>query len=191
MAEDLTQKTSDKKSMNSKMLLVGGAVVLLLLAGGLAVRGLTSKLSQLAGEKVAEKMIENAAGGKTDVDINSGQVTVKTDKGTFSTGTDLPKDWPSDVPIYPGSTVTYSGSSTPTDDKAGFSVMLTAKDTVKQVSDYYAEQLKNQSWTIESTQNIATTTAISAVKSGRDLTVTISSSDEGTIITLITASDQP
>jgi len=56
-------------------------------------------------EGVAERAVENAAeqdGVDVDIDSEDGSVKVETDQGTFSSGGDLPDDFPDDVPLLDG-----------------------------------------------------------------------------------------
>jgi len=74
-----------------------------------------SKVKEKIAEKAAEKVLEKATGAD-DVDLNSssGGVTIKNAKGDVmqtGQGTKLPDGWPSDVPVYPGSTVISAVSS--------------------------------------------------------------------------------
>lgn len=179
----LTEKVSDQKSLRSKMVIIGIGAVVLLVLGGLFINSLIGRMRNIAGEKYAEKVIETATGGQANVDLQSGQVTVQTDQGTFSTNAGLPADWPKDAPTYPGSTITYSAATTPTDSGSGFSLMATTPDTVKQVVDYFNRELVSQGWTIEATQNIAGTSSLASVKSNRDFSIAVISDGTTTTIT--------
>lgn len=52
-----------------------------------------------AGEKAIEKAIEEGASGDVDVDFDGDQVKVENSDGTFQSGTELPEDFPDDIPL--------------------------------------------------------------------------------------------
>ncbi len=178
---------TNKKSNNVLVIVVVVLLVLGLL-GLLAVKIVFSSVSRVvnnkAGETIAEKMIEKATGGKADVDINGNEVSVKTKEGTFTTGNKLPDDWPSDVPVYPGSTVTYSGSSNPQTGQSGVAAVFTSKDGGDKVVAYYKRELVSQGWTIDATQESGGYTIMSATKESRNLALTIVESDGTTTISI-------
>jgi hypothetical protein len=95
------------------------------------------KIKEKIAEKAAEKAVETATGG--DVKISSGGVTVKDDKtgasAQLGTGAKVPDDWPSNVPVYPG-TVQASMAG-----ENGKTVIVQTKDTPAKVSDFYKAKL--------------------------------------------------
>ena len=97
------------------------------------------KLTKKVTESAIEHVIEQKTGGDVEIDSSSGSVTVKSDKGTVafnSAGNKVPEDWPSDVPVYPGSKVTMSMSS------VGQHVLtLETTDTPEQAVAFYKSKL--------------------------------------------------
>lgn len=180
--------TTGNKSGGNKLVVILIVVIVLLAVLGFAAQKLMQKASvmvgQKVGEKVAEGIIEKATGGKANIDVDSGNVTVKTNDGSFSTGTSIPADWPKDAPVYPGATVSYSGSSNPQTGETGFGAVLATKDNAQKVKDYYAKELASQGWTVETTYNANESSVLSATKDTRTFVVTTSQSDEMTTITL-------
>ncbi|WP_300403967.1 hypothetical protein [Nocardioides sp.] len=64
-------------------------------------------------DRVAEKAIENAGGGdaNVDFDVDSGELVVETDEGSFSSGGSLPDDFPSDqIPLVDGDVIQAASS---------------------------------------------------------------------------------
>ena len=113
--------------------------IIVLLALVLTTTG-CSKIKEKLAEKAAEKAIETATGAE-EVDLNgsSGGVTVKDAKGgvvKVGTNAKLPDDWPSSVPVYPGSTVVASFSA-----NDGKMVHLETKDSVDEVTKFYKDKL--------------------------------------------------
>lgn len=182
-----TPATGSKSGGNKLVVIL--IIVILVLAGiGFVAQKVMQKASvmvgQKVGEKVAEGIIEKATGGKADVDVNSGNVSVKTKEGSFSTSSSLPADWPKDVPVYPGATVSYSGSNTSKSGDSGIGAVLTTKDSAQKVRDYYAKELVVQGWTVEATYNADETSVLSATKDTRTFAATTAQSDDMTTITL-------
>ncbi|MFQ5640348.1 MAG: hypothetical protein ACE5IR_20405 [bacterium] len=58
-------------------------------------------------------------------------------------GVDLPDDFPSDAPVYPGSTVFTSATS-----EYGYTVALQTHTPLKEVTDFYKKKLKEKGWKI-------------------------------------------
>lgn len=65
-----------------------------------------------AQEAVSERLVEQAAGGDVDIELDDdGQVaSIQTEDGSLdmSVGGDLPSEWPADVPLFDGGTLTSS-----------------------------------------------------------------------------------
>jgi hypothetical protein len=57
----------------------------------------------------------------------------------------LPANFPSDVPIYPGSKIKLATKS----EKGDYSVTLTTSDSQEKVSSYYKEQMAAKGWVLD------------------------------------------
>jgi hypothetical protein len=57
----------------------------------------------------------------------------------------LPANFPSDVPIYPGSKIKLATKS----EKGDYSVTLTTSDSQEKVSSYYKEQMAAKGWALD------------------------------------------
>jgi hypothetical protein len=88
---------------------------------------------------------------------------------------DLPKDYPSDLPIFPGATPTTSLM-------AGGSglIVLSTTAPVADVLAHYREQLPSAGWTVDEVGEDPG--RISTHKGGRSATISISEGSEGTEI---------
>lgn len=136
------------------------------------------------GQKIAEKAMEKAVESATnsDIDISGEKVAVNTNGETmeWGEGAELSKDFPTDVPIYKGSTITSSSSSA-TDET--YSATISSTDKYENVTSYYTSELPKQGWTIDDTYNYSDTTGqstfYSASKNDRDLSISVFES-EGT-----------
>jgi hypothetical protein len=155
---------------------IPAAVVVGVLVVGALLRG--------AGERAAERAIERAAGGDADIDVDDGKITVKTDEGEWSTGGEMPKDWPSDVPVYGGAKVLYSASANPATGSAGSYLALQSSDSPDKVADFYKRELVAKGWTITSTATVNGAVYLGAQKAGRQLAFTASPAEGGTSVTL-------
>jgi hypothetical protein len=115
----------------------------------------------------ADKAIEAATGGKVKWGTNS-----------------LPDGWPSDVTVYAGSTIQYSGSSNSANGKGGAAVVFQTRDPAQKISDFYKADLAAKGWKIEGTYSSGSTLMVGATKEGRSLSITITSSDSGSTVTM-------
>jgi hypothetical protein len=122
---------------------------------------------------------------KVDAD---GTVEVKTDEATVSNKQELPSEWPSDVPAYPGAAVQFSGTATnPETGKEGSAAMFTTTDTGTAVIDFYKAKIAAEGWTVSNTMQINGGTVLVAAKDDRVLTVSIASAEGQTAITIGTS----
>ena len=171
----------------SKGLIIAIVVILaVLIGGGMIVRGMMGYAGKKVADTIVEKGIENASGGQVKVDANGGEVTVKGQDGsTVQWGSNkLPDGWPSDVTIYSGSTIQYSGSSNPASGKSGAAVIFQTSDPADKVVDFYKTDLAAKGWKIEGTYQSGTTDMIGASKNDRYLSIGISANDSMTAVTI-------
>lgn len=102
--------------------------------------------------QAAEKAVENALSSDgTNVDIQDGKVKIDSSEGSVEIGTDseLPADWPSDVPAPDGFTLAGVLSNK---DSAGTSYTASWEAEGDKTADVkaYVESLKSGGWKIES-----------------------------------------
>lgn len=85
-----------------------------------AVLSLPACKGKSASERLAERALEKAAGGKADVDMSSGTLSIKTDDGELQVGSvsDWPADVPGDVPKFEGAKVRSAARTSQGEDKA-------------------------------------------------------------------------
>lgn len=106
---------------------VGTAAVGMALVAGAAACGGSSDedAADQAADELAEQLAESGSGGEADVDIDSesGQVDVQTEDGdmSFGEGTELPDDFPSDIPL-PADYELTSAMSTSTSGSEGWTI---------------------------------------------------------------------
>ena len=120
------------------------------------------------------------------VQVNSdGSMKVQNNGGTAIVGgTSIPKDWPTDAPVYAGATVQYSMATNPASGQPGSAVILQTTDAADAVATFYAKALKDNGWTVEGTMQAGGATIIGASKGDRAISVAIGSTDGQTTITI-------
>ncbi len=100
--------------------------------------------------------------------------TVSTPGGTVSTGGSLPADFPKDVPVYAGATVT-SGATT----GAGAAVVFSSADATDKIAAFYKEELPKNGWSKPIATDMGGISAISATKEKRQLGISITKGTDG------------
>ncbi|MDD5068402.1 MAG: hypothetical protein PHS53_02525 [Candidatus Pacebacteria bacterium] len=166
-------QASAPKSRKNLIIIILVLLVVLFLGG---------KVLGFLGRNAAKQAIEQATDGNISGDGTSGTITTK--DGSVSYGTNsLPTDWPTDVPVYTNGTIQYSASSNQS-GQTGKAVVILSPDSVATVKSYYTSALPQNGWTIKGTQEANGATVIVAEKSGRNLSLSIVGSSEGTQITL-------
>ncbi len=120
-------------SKGAKLAIIGGSIVVLLFVAvvitGIIFAAPALNFLRSNGVQVDEK------GSSIEVTTNDGQ-------GTFSSKAELPKNYPSDIPVYPNSEVMYSVVK----DGQGSNVTLRSSDDQQQVVSYYESQLAEKGW---------------------------------------------
>lgn len=132
-----------------------------------------------------EKAIEKQTGGEAKVDMQGdGAMKIETDEGTFTTGGDLPDNWPTDVAVYEDATVSYSASTNPATGKPGSALVLMTTDASADVAAWYKSQLTKDGWTLSSAMEGGGTTIFGATKDDRTLSMMIAGAEGQTSITI-------
>ena len=120
-----------------------------LIATGLAVlAGCGGKPGEKVTEEALEKAIENGGGGKADVNMEKGKVTIKNEAGQSEIAygaTSWPEDMPASVPKFAGGKV-KAVTRSDQNGKKGWNVVV--EDTEGSALEKYAGQLKEAGWTI-------------------------------------------
>ncbi len=137
------------------------------------------------GQNIAEKMIEDASGGKADVDMKNGSMTITTSEGTVTTGTGkVPDGWPTDVPVYAGATVQFSGMNNAGAGQGGMALVLTSKDDAETIVKYYKTTLQAGGWTVVNTMEAQGSTILLLTKDTKALSLSITGANGETSITM-------
>ncbi|MFA5359519.1 MAG: hypothetical protein WC349_00960 [Patescibacteria group bacterium] len=148
----------------------------------LVLSGCGKSVSQMAGEKAAEKMIENQMGGKADIDVDGGNVKINTKEGSIEAGDDvkLPTDFPNDVYVIDGKIVAAMSDQA----NKGFTVSIEINKSLDEAFAIYQDEFKKQDWKITGTMNFGESASIAAEKDNRTASVFISKSDDKTTVIL-------
>ena len=121
----------------------------------------------------------------TQVKVDGNAVHVETSEGSATLGGNtLPADWPTDVAVYAGATITYAASVNPQSGKPGNALVLTTADSAEKVAAYYKDMLKTNSWTTTGMMESVGTSIITATKADRTLSLMVSTSGGVTGITI-------
>jgi hypothetical protein len=88
---------------------------------------------------------------------------------------ELGEDYPEDAPIYPGATTSHSGR------RAGkVTAAFSTEDSMEMVSAYVSAKLKTEGWSDSTIEEMPSGAVIHAQKGTRQISVLVSSMDEGT-----------
>jgi len=157
-----------------------------------------------AAETAVEKAIESETGGNVDIDTKGdGSVDIKTDDGTLSTdgegnvnieskdgsmsstGGEIPKDWPAEVPL-PDDLVVTVGSAFDSSDGFLVSVVGTTQTSAEDVLASLKDALSDWdlSGEVTSTSNGSTLTSGQFETEGRRLNFAASEGPDETSLTI-------
>jgi len=117
-------------------------VILLVLLLGLA--GCSS-----IAEEAAERTVEGVTG--VDIDEDGEKITIEGEEGEqveIGSGTELPEDFPSDVPVYEDAELL--ASSTLTEGEAqNYYLSLQTTDSFEDVVAWYKDEMESAGWELE------------------------------------------
>ncbi len=160
------------------------------------IASLQNKVKDKVAENVAERVLENAGGGKFDVDLNgtngdNGGLTVRDNKtGDFyMTGSNvtIPNDFPKDVPHYSGATTLAVSFTKKTN--SGFLLEQTTDDVTK-VADWYKSQLQGAGFTNDTDMDAGPAKIMSFKKGNVTVSVSITRDEETSKTSIQAARDE-
>ena len=155
-------------------------IVVLLMVGCVAV-GCRKSKSYTAPDGTRATVTENGKGNQITIEGKDGAKVQVSGEG----GLALPEGFPSDVPVYPGSTVTMSMAA-----KDGMHVALKSADAPSKVAKFYTEKLKTSGWEIETTMNTEDGSMISGKKGKRSVMAAANKDSGGAIVTLTVSKEE-
>lgn len=112
------------------------------------------------------------------------EARVETDDGMMQVGGGLPDSWPSDIPVYAGATVLFSGMSEGKDGAQGTGLMYSTNASARVIVDFYKERLTAAGWTVQNVVVSTIASGLEAVKDGQHLGLGIATQNGETVVTL-------
>jgi hypothetical protein len=135
-------------------------------------------------ERAEEKAIERGTGGQVQIDDKHGTMTIVTDGGAMTVGTQatIPADWPKEVALYPGAKPELVAKSLDPKGKQAWSVTMDTPDGKEKVVAYYKANMTG--FTLASTMDMGTSSMNVFQSPKFDVTVMISGEGTKTAISL-------
>jgi len=130
-----------------------------------------------AGERMAERALEKATGGKAEVNVEKGGVSIKTKEGEVQLGalSSWPADMPSDVPRFEGAKVFNAAKS---ESSTETSWIVNFRDAEAAAVDSYIEGLKSAGFASGMTSNTEDTVLFGGKKGDIDISVVYVKNDK-------------
>jgi hypothetical protein len=144
-------KTAEPKKNGKTLWIVLGVGAFLLCICVLCVVGvvLISKSATKTGTGIFDELqdeINNEIEKSLDDTLDSGfDVKEPSDGGIYAS---IPDSFPSDLPIFPGASITYTYEDETYGDYSSVS-FFTNEATVEELTDYYMDELDTNGWTID------------------------------------------
>lgn len=178
--------------MKKKMLVGGVLVFMVLVFSGC---GPSDRISEKAGEKLMEKMIETQTGGKVDVNTGKQTMDITTKDGTVSVSQEgegkLPNDFPKDIFIFSDAKITVSTSGSA--ESKSFSISYSTATGQNDAIEKYKSEMTGNGWSKESEMNFGAEQGafLNFKKGDLSVAVTIGTDQEkNTFITVIGAENK-
>lgn len=135
-------------SPRKKVLAVTAALALATSVSGCSV--ISDKISEAAGEKVAEKVIEGATGGNVDIDVkdDEGSISFKMDDGEtkIQTGSFI-DGWPSNL-TYPSDYSIITSSMVDNEDQLAYMSLVSSQIDYEQLVDQMRSSHEGSGFTL-------------------------------------------
>jgi hypothetical protein len=141
-------------------------------------------------EAAIEKKIEEASGGDAEVDISDEgmKITGKTEEGEYSMTAgeeaEIPDNFPDDVFIYKPSKAVMAMKA-----PEGHSITLSTDHDIKKVTEAYKKEMEGRGWVEEATATMGERSMLVYKKGDKVTNVTISPSDKGVQISIMTGTE--
>jgi hypothetical protein len=148
-----------------------------------------SKTIVVKGEKGAEVKMEQKEDGSSSISIKNEDGTTQV---MSSEAAAIPKEFPEDVPTYPGMTVQLSQSVS---ENQTFTILASTKDAIDKVAAEFKAKLVEKGWTEKFSMNQPgsgdekATALLNYGKEGRIVNIVLNTEDEGTGISILTGKE--
>lgn len=166
-------------------------VVATVILSALVGAGGCKRAAENTAETFVEKAIERESGGKADVDLKGGTMTIKTGEGEVivtaaAEGIALPADFPKDVFVPGEGRITHSLKTS-----EGFQLMVQTPLAAARAAEQVAAEMKARGWEQESSFNSAETVVYSFQKEEgrRQATVSVTKDGTGSLIQITTVTE--
>jgi len=143
----------------------------------LAILALPACKGKSTGERMAERALEKATGGKAEVNVKEGGVSIKTKEGEVQLGalSSWPADMPGDVPQIKGAKVFNAAKS---ESATETSWIVNFRDVEAAAVDSYIEGLKSAGFTSGISSNTEDTVLFGGKKGDIDISVVYVKNDK-------------
>ncbi len=148
--------------------------------------GCGKKTEEKVTEKIVEKIIEKQAGGKADVDLSEGKMSIKTKDGEMNINAGksakLPDDFPKDIFVIKGAEVKMTMEM-----PQGKSVSFLIEKDMNSVIDIYKKEMKSKGWSEKMAMNMGKSASMIYQKDDRTTNIMIGTEKEKTMINVVIA----
>ena len=148
--------------------------------------------TETATEKAVEEAIEKDGGGKANVSVEEGKVSIETKDGSFAVATGgglkIPADFPLDVYLPKGGTV-ITAMTVP----EGFAVTLQTSEARDEIVGQYTAEMKAQGWEEKVAMNMGESRMLTYSKDNdaRTVNIVVANSEGVTQVQITTTSTPP
>lgn len=141
------------------------------------------KASEKLTEKIIEKGLKNQGASDAKVDLSSGKMSIKTDKGQMemSTGDSvaIPADFPKDIYVAKGGKIQMAMKM-----PDGYMLQLHIGQEKGKVAETYVSEMKGQGWTADVSMDMGEACSRIFKKGDRQVAVVITQKDAGSEVML-------
>jgi len=123
---------------------------------------------------------------KVDSEGEKADITITTEKGeTYSMSVnkgELPKNWPSDIPVIPEGKILFAQSDSKGDMQQ---LSIETKTSMTDCLEFYKNIFNTQGWNVGNSMNMHNMQILNAKKDNRELMLQITEDDDKTIVHFI------
>ncbi len=151
---DTQQQQTENATANEQQNTSGGSnnkalKIVLIIVGVLILLGVLAAIAiGLLFNKVADEVSD--AADEVQVETNGGDTSDDSTDNGFSMQTELPDDFPQEIPVFDPAEVISSSSQTQ-DSVSGYSATWSTQASTQEVSDFYQRSLSENGWQTTST----------------------------------------
>ncbi len=177
---------SRKGNVMFKKIPLLAALVVVVLVSLLVFSG-CSKAAEEASEKAAEEAVKKETGKDVDIEYDQDKVKIETEEGKaeIEKTAEIPKEFPSDYPIYPGAKLDSVVKIEEQGQKA-YQLVFKSGDSVTEIFAYYKKAFPEKGYKISFSMEAAEQSIFAISKGGDDVgSLTITPEKEGSLITVL------